>query len=90
MLGDARLSIAREDKNTLDVLALDAFSSDAIPIHMLTREAFVEYARILSPRGALVVHISNRFLDLEPVVAAAARAGGWARAVAKRSSAGGG
>jgi hypothetical protein len=59
------------------MLVLDAFTSDAIPMHLLTREAFAIYARVLDRRGMLLVHISNRFLDLEPVVAAAARDGGW-------------
>lgn len=76
-LGDARLSLGREAPGDLDLLALDAFSSDAIPVHLLTAEAFRTYGRVLSPRGLLLVHISNRYLDLEPVVAAAARGGGW-------------
>jgi len=76
-LGDARLRIAEEPRASLDLLALDAFSSDAVPLHLLTREAFAGYARVLAPRGLLLVHVSNRFLSLEPVVAAAARDGGW-------------
>ena len=80
-LGDARLSLRREPSASLDLLALDAFSSDAVPVHLLTREAFAGYARVLAPNGLLMVHISNRFLELEPVVAAAARAGGWHAAV---------
>jgi SAM-dependent methyltransferase len=76
-LGDARLSIARAAPRSFDLLALDAFSSDAVPIHLLTREAFADYGRALTPRGLLLVHISNRYLDLTPVVAAAAEAGGW-------------
>lgn len=70
VLGDARLGIARADAASYDVLVLDAFSSDAIPVHLLTREAFALYDRVLAPRGILAVHISNRHLDLEPVVAA--------------------
>lgn len=77
VLGDARLSLERAPAASLDVLALDAFSSDAVPMHLLTREAFAVYARVLSPHGVLAVHISNRFINLRPVVAAAARAGGW-------------
>jgi hypothetical protein len=77
VLGDARLSLARQPAGGLDILALDAFSSDAVPMHLLTREAFAIYARALQPRGLLLVHISNRYIDLAPVVAAAARAGGW-------------
>ena len=76
-LGDARLRLAQEPAGSLDMLALDAFSSDAVPMHLMTTEAFATYARVLAPNGLLLVHISNRFLDLEPVVDAAARAGGW-------------
>ncbi|MDX3900915.1 MAG: fused MFS/spermidine synthase [Sphingobium sp.] len=76
-LGDARLVLAREPAGSADLLVIDAFSSDAIPMHLLTREAMAVYARHLSPGGLLMVHISNRYLDLEPVIAAAARAGGW-------------
>jgi len=77
VLGDARLSLAREPANAFDFLVLDAFSSDAIPMHLLTREAFALYGRVVQPRGLLLVHISNRYLDLEPVVALAAKEGGW-------------
>ena len=77
ILGDARLSLAREARAALDILAVDAFSSDVVPMHLLTREALDVYGRALQPRGLLLVHISNRYVDLEPVVAAAAAAGGW-------------
>ena len=77
VLGDARLSLSREPAGRLDLLAVDAFSSDAIPIHLLTREALQVYRRALKPDGLLLVHISNRYLDLEPVLAAAARRDGW-------------
>jgi SAM-dependent methyltransferase len=77
VLGDARLSIAREPPGRLDLLAVDAFSSDAIPIHLLTREALQVYRRALKPEGLLLIHISNRYLDLEPVLAAAAKRDGW-------------
>ena len=74
-VGDARLLLAREEAR-LDFLALDAFTSDAIPVHLLTEEAFRTYLRVLAPKGILAVHISNRHIDLEPVVAAiAARTG---------------
>jgi SAM-dependent methyltransferase len=76
-LGDARLSLADDAPGSLDLLALDAFSSDAVPMHLLTQEAFATYARVLQPEGLLLVHISNRFFRLQPVVAAAAAAGGW-------------
>jgi len=77
-LGDARLSLEREPPQNFDVLAVDAFSSDAIPVHLLTREAMEVYFRHLKPDGILVVHISNRFLDLEPVIAGEAKALGKA------------
>jgi hypothetical protein len=77
VLGDARLALARQPKGGLDMLALDAFSSDAIPMHLLTREAFQVYAQALQPNGMLLVHISNRYVSLLPVVAAAARSGHW-------------
>ena len=71
-MGDARIvmerQIADEDFQKFDILAIDAFSSDAIPIHLLTQEAFATYWRHLREDGILVVHISNRFLDLQPVV----------------------
>jgi hypothetical protein len=74
VLGDARLSLAREPPQGFDVLVVDAFSSDAIPVHLLTREAFLLYRRHLAPGGVLAVHVSNRHLELTPVVAHAARA----------------
>ncbi|HEX8449509.1 MAG TPA: fused MFS/spermidine synthase, partial [Allosphingosinicella sp.] len=77
VLGDARLSLSREPAGRLDLLAVDAFSSDAIPIHLLTREALQVYRRALKPDGLLLIHISNRYLDLEPVLAAAAKRDGW-------------
>jgi len=72
VLGDARLTIAREPAGEYSMLVLDAFSSDAIPVHLLTREAFALYMKVLDDKGLLLVHISNRRLDLEPVVAALA------------------
>jgi SAM-dependent methyltransferase len=70
--GDARLSLERQANQNFDVLAVDAFSGDAIPIHLLTREAFILYFRHLKPTGVLAVHVSNRYLDLKPVVQRAA------------------
>jgi predicted O-methyltransferase YrrM len=78
--GDARLSLQRQEPQAFDVLLVDAFSGDAIPIHLLTEEAFALYFRHLKPQGVLAVHVSNRFLDLPPVVEASAGALG-ARAV---------
>jgi SAM-dependent methyltransferase len=68
VIGDARLSMERELDQEYDVLAIDAFSSDAIPVHLLTREAFGTYLRHVRPGGVLALHISNRYLDLAPVV----------------------
>jgi spermidine synthase len=77
VLGDARLSLEHERRTgpvqNFDVLALDAFSSDAIPIHLLTREAFATYLAHLAPEGVIAVHTSNRYLDLQPVVEMLAR-----------------
>jgi SAM-dependent methyltransferase len=73
VLGDARLSLEREPAQNFDVLALDAFSSDSIPVHLLTSEAFAVYLRHLQPDGILAVHVSNRYIDLVPVVEQAAR-----------------
>jgi len=81
VLGDARLEIAKQPPGRLDVLVIDAFSSDAIPLHLLTKEAMGIYARALKPDGLLLVHISNRFFNLEPVLAAEAKARGWAAAI---------
>lgn len=74
--GDARLSLDREPAQGFHVLALDAFTSHSVPTHLLTAEAMAIYARHLAPGGAVVFHISNHFLDLEPVVRGAARRSG--------------
>jgi hypothetical protein len=76
-IGDARVRLTESQSASLDLLALDAFSSDTVPMHLLTREAFATYGRVLAPNGLLLVHISNRFMALAPVVSAAARDGGW-------------
>jgi hypothetical protein len=74
--GDARLSLERENEPPYDVFLADAFSGDAIPVHLLTREAFGLYLRHLKPAGILAVHVSNQYLDLAPVVAQLASAYG--------------
>jgi len=66
--GDARLSLERQSPQNFDVLAVDAFTGDSIPVHLLTREALLLYFRHLKPDGVLAVHVSNKYLDLEPVV----------------------
>ncbi len=73
VLGDARLTMAKEPKTAFDNLLIDAFSSDSIPVHLLTREAMALYLEKLAPGGLLALHISNRHLELESVVAALAR-----------------
>jgi spermidine synthase len=73
MMGDARLVLEAQESQQFDILAVDAFSSDAIPIHLLTREALALYFRHLKPNGVLALHISNRYLDLAPVCAAGAK-----------------
>jgi SAM-dependent methyltransferase len=75
-MGDARLSLEKEPDANFDVLAVDAFSSDSIPVHLLTKEAMDIYFRHLNPDGILAVHISNRYLDLQPVLAGEVRATG--------------
>jgi len=72
-LGDARLSLEREPPQNFDLLALDAFNSDAIPVHLLTEEAFLIYGRHLKTNGVIAVHVSNKSLNLEPVVVNLAR-----------------
>ena len=66
--GDARVSLAAESSQQFDVLAVDAFSGDAIPVHLLTAQAFALYRRHLRPDGILAIHITNQYLDLAPVV----------------------
>ena len=70
VIGDARLTLAKEKDERYDLLIVDAFSSDAIPMHLLTAEAIRLYASKIKPTGAAVLHISNRYLDLEQVLAA--------------------
>lgn len=68
VIGDARISLKYKQPGKFDLLVLDAYSSDSIPIHLLTREALALYLQHLSPGGILAFHISHRYLDLEPVV----------------------
>jgi SAM-dependent methyltransferase len=72
-IGDARVSLQAARNSSFDLIALDAFSSDAIPVHLMTREALQLYLRKLKPNGSILFHISNRYLDLEPVVQQLAR-----------------
>jgi hypothetical protein len=76
VLGDARLSLEREPPQRFHLLALDAFTGDAIPSHLLTAEAMRIYLKHILPEGIIAVHISNRYLDLAPVVRGASRQAG--------------
>lgn len=68
ILGDARLSLEREPQQNFDVLIVDAFSGDAIPIHLLTREALQQYLRHITKGAILALHITNKYIDLIPVI----------------------
>jgi hypothetical protein len=68
-LGDARLVMEKEAPQAFELIVVDAFSGDAIPLHLLTREALAIYRKHLTPNGALLFHISNRFVDLQPALA---------------------
>lgn len=76
VIGDGRLELARAEGKQYDLIVLDAFSSDAIPIHLLTREAMAVYRSRLAPGGLIAIHISNRHIDLVPVIEALAGADG--------------
>ena len=75
-MGDGRLSLAHSQPERFDLLLLDAFASDAIPVHLLTREAFEIYKRHLSPDGLIVTHVSNRHLEIRATIASIARSVG--------------
>ena len=75
-LGDGRLVLEREASQQFDMLVMDAFSGDSVPVHLITEEAFTTYFRHLKPGGILAVNISNRYLDLQPVMERAATAFG--------------
>jgi hypothetical protein len=68
ILGDGRLSLEREAPQGYDLLAIDAFSGDSIPMHLLTREAMEAYTRHIKPDGVIVFQATNRFVDISPVV----------------------
>jgi spermidine synthase len=76
VLGDARLTLHAAPDNQYGILVMDAFSSDAIPLHLLTREALELYLRKLKPNGILAFHISNNYLELAPALAALAKDAG--------------
>jgi hypothetical protein len=76
VLGDARRMLGREPDGRFDLILVDAFSSDTIPIHLITREAMALYKQKLAPHGVVLMHVSNRYLELESVVAGIAAANG--------------
>ncbi len=80
-LGDARIALEGMEQERYDILVIDAFSSDAIPLHLVTQEAFAIYDRVLAEDGVALIHISNRFIELEPMIAALAETRGWHSAV---------
>jgi SAM-dependent methyltransferase len=76
VLGDARLSLEKEAPQDFDILAVDAFSGDSVPVHLITREAIAVYLRHVKPDGIIAFHVTNRFLQLPPVVEQIAAASG--------------
>lgn len=87
IIGDGRLSIKKQPDRSYDLILLDAFSSDNIPVHLMTQDAMTMYADKLRPDGLLVFHVSNNFMDLEPVLAKEAQKAGL-QAMGKASSSG--
>src|SRR6185503_1221954 len=81
ILGDARIVMEREIEEDpsprYDVLILDAFNGDAVPVHLLTEQAFQVYRKLLAPDGILVMNVSNYYLDLKPVARRLAETIGW-------------
>ena len=80
---DARAAIAREPDAAYDLLVIDAFTGDAVPTHLLTREALALYGVKVAPAGCVAFHISNRYLDFAPIIATLARDGGWMALLAR-------
>jgi hypothetical protein len=86
VVGDARLTL-EASRDRYDLIVLDAFSSDSIPVHLLTRDAIAGYLSRLSPHGVIIAHISNRYLDLAPVVANVAHSHGLVAFIREDNSA---
>lgn len=84
VLGDGRITLNREADQKFDVIVLDAFSSDSIPVHLMTKEAMDLYFQKLKPGGSLIFHISNRYMELASVVAATAAENGAVTYVSKK------
>jgi SAM-dependent methyltransferase len=89
VIGDARVSLARAARGQFDLIILDAFTSDAIPVHLLTREALEVYLRALAPGGIIVFHVTNAYLNVKGVVAATIADAGLTQ-LYKRGGVGGG
>ena len=85
VIGDARLSLGAAADREFDIIVLDAFTSDAIPAHLITREAIALYMQKLRDDGVVAIHISNRYLDLRPVIIALANDARVAGALGERS-----
>ena len=83
VLGDARLMLKQQPQAAYDFLIMDAYSSDAIPLHLITRESLALYRSRLTSHGLLAFHITNRFFDLEPILANLAADAGWVGAIRK-------
>ena len=86
ILGDGRVALSKAQNASYDLIVMDVYSSDSIPIHMMTREALELYFQKLSPCGVVLFHISNKHLSLEPVLANIAAAQGWAAAIREDKS----
>ena len=86
VIGDARLTLAKQPKDAFDILLIDAFSSDSVPAHLLTVEALRGYLTHLKPDGVLILHLSNRHLELLAPAMAAAKAAGGVSMVQRYSS----
>jgi spermidine synthase len=76
VLGDGRLSLAKRPDHSFDLIALDAFQSESVPVHLLTREALAIYTRKLAPHGLIAFNVTNQYLDLHTVLANLARSAG--------------
>lgn len=83
VVDDARAAIAREPDAAYDLLVVDAFTRDAVPIHLLTREALALYGAKVAPTGCIAFHISNRYLEFAPILATLARDAGWMALLAR-------
>jgi spermidine synthase len=84
VMGDARIQMQQQPNDWFDILLVDAFSSDAIPTHMITKEAIASFMTKIAPDGIMIVHISNRYLELSDIVGDAAHSLGYAAMLGDR------